>query len=199
MDRARKRDQPRDETCHRPLTETPDRMRTVPFWQTPGGAPGELLPMVALLAATGLLVLAIACANIAGLVLVRGMSRQGEIALRLALGATCARIVRLLIVENLVLAVPGAILGVVLAARGFPVLVSDMYALMAPQRLFFNVAVDRLVIAYGVLVGIGSAVVFGFVPALQSARVDLVSAMSDVSPRGAARLVGFAEEHDLAL
>src|SRR5476649_463741 len=99
----------------RPLTDTPDRMRTVPFWQTPGGAPSEMLPMVAVLAATGLLVLTIACANIAGLVLVRGMSRQGEIALRLALGATRARIVRLLIVENLVLAAPGVILEIVLA------------------------------------------------------------------------------------
>ena len=171
----------------RPLTETPDRMRTVPFWQTPGGAPSEMLPMVAVLAATGLLVLTIACANIAGLVLVRGMSRQGEIALRLALGATRTRIVRLLIVENLVLAVPGAILGVVLAARGIPVLVGYAEQLAAPQRLFFNIAVDRLVIAFAALVGGGSALVFGFVPALQSSRVDLVSVMSDVSPRGTAR------------
>ncbi|HMB81476.1 MAG TPA: ADOP family duplicated permease, partial [Vicinamibacterales bacterium] len=171
----------------RPLTETPDRMRTVAFWKTPGGAPGELLPMVGVLAATGLLVLLIACANIAGLVLVRGMSRRGEIALRLALGATRARIVRLLIVENLVLAVPGVILGVVLAARGIPVLVSEAGALLAPQRFFVNMAVDRLVIAYAALVGVGSAVVFGIVPALQGSRVDLVSVMSDVSPRGTAR------------
>ncbi|HEY2906943.1 MAG TPA: ABC transporter permease [Vicinamibacterales bacterium] len=171
----------------RALTETPDRMRVVPFWKTPGGAPVTVLPTLAVVAAMGLLVLVIACANIAGLVLVRGISRQGEIALRLALGATRARVVRLLVVENLVLAVPGAILGVVLAARGIPVLVSYAEGLVAPQRLFFNIAVDRLVIAYAVLVGVGSAVVFGFVPALQSSRVDLVSVMSDASPRGTAR------------
>ncbi|MCU1386165.1 MAG: permease [Acidobacteria bacterium] len=171
----------------RPLAETPDRIRTVPFWQTPGGAPTQLLPMVGVLAATGLLVLTIACANIAGLVLVRGMSRHGEIALRLALGATRARVVRLLIVENLVLAVPGVILGIVLAARGIPVLVSEASALLAPQRFFFNTAVDHLVIAYAALVGVGSAVVFGVVPALQGSRVDLVSVMSETSPRGTTR------------
>jgi predicted permease len=135
----------------------------------------------------GLLVLTIACANIAGPVLVRGMSRQGEIALRLALGATRTRIVRLLIVENLVLAVPGAILGVVLAARSIPVAVSWAEQLAAPQRIFFNMAVDRFVIGFAALVGVVSTLVFGFVPALQSSRVDLVSVMSDVSPRGTGR------------
>jgi predicted permease len=172
----------------RPLTDAAERLRAVPFWQTPGGAPEHLLPTLTVLAAMGLLVLMIACANIAGLVLVRGMSRRGEIALRLALGATRTRIVRLLIVENLVLALPGAILGIVLASRGIPVLVSYAEALAAPQRLFFNIEVDRLVIGCAVLVACGSALAFGFVPALQSSRVDLVSVINeDASPRGASR------------
>ena len=66
---------------------------------------------------------------VAGLVLVRGVSRRGEIAVRLALGATRARIVRLLIAENLVLAVPGAVLGVLLAERAIPLLVGYAEAL----------------------------------------------------------------------
>ena len=136
----------------------------------------------------GLLVLLIACANIAGLVLVRALSRRGEIAVRLALGATRTRIVRLLIVENLVLALPGAALGVLLASRAIPLLVGYADQLAAPQRLFFNIEVDSLVIGFTALVACACALVFGFVPALRSSRVDLVSVINeDASPRGASR------------
>ena len=99
-----------------------ERLRVVPFWQSPGSGQTYMLPTLIVLSAMGLLVLLIACANIAGLVLVRGVSRRGEIAVRLALGATRTRIVRLLIVENLVLALPGAVLGILLAWHGIPVL-----------------------------------------------------------------------------
>ena len=172
----------------RPLTEAAERLRVEPFWKTPGGAPIILLPTLIVLGAMGLLVLTIACANLAGLVLVRGVSRRGEIAVRLALGATRRRIVRLLIIENLVLAVPGALLGVLLAGQGIPVLVGYAERLAAPERLFFNIEVDWLVIAFAAVAACGSALVFGFVPALQSSRVDLVSVINqDASPRGAPR------------
>jgi len=172
----------------RPLADAAERLRVVPFWQEPYGAPTVLLPTLGVLSAMGLLVLMIACANIAGLVLVRGLSRRGEIAVRLALGATRTRIVRLLVVENLVLAVPGALLGVLLAARGIPVLVGYAEGLAAPDRIFFNAGVDGLVIGFAVLVACASALAFGFVPALQSSRVDLVTVINeDASPRGAAR------------
>src|SRR5262249_4559016 len=130
----------------------------------------------------------IACANIAGLVLVRGVSRRGEIAVRLALGATRARIIRLLIVENLVLALPGAIIAVLLAQRGIPVLAGYAERLAAPERVFFNIEADSLVIGFAAIVACASALVVGFVPALQSTRVDLVSTINeDASPRGASR------------
>ena len=157
----------------------------MPFWQTPDSVQTYLLPAVVVLSAMGLLVLLIACTNIAGLVLVRGISRRGEIALRLALGATRTRIVRLLIVENLVLAVPGAVLGVLLAWRGIPMFVNYLEWLAAPQRIFLNIEVDRLVTTFAALVACGSALVFGFVPALRSSRVDLASVINeDASPRG---------------
>ena len=172
----------------RPLTDAAQRLKVVRFWQTPGSGPTFILPTLSVLSPMGLLVLMIACANIAGLVLVRGVSRRGEIAVRLALGATRTRIVRLLVVENLVLAVPGAVFGVLLARNAIPVLVSYAERLAAPQLVFFNIEVDGLVIGFTALVACGSALVFGFVPALQSSRVDLVSVINeDASPRGASR------------
>ena len=172
----------------RPFTDAAQRLRVVPFRQMPQGAPSFVLPTLGVLSAMGLLVLTIACANIAGLVLVRGLSRRGEIAVRLALGATRTRIVRLLIVENIVLALPGAFLGVLLAGQGIPVLVGYAEWLATPERVFFNIEVDHWVIGFAALVACGSALVFGFVPALRSSRVDLVSVINeDASPRGASR------------
>ena len=76
-----------------------------------------------------------------------------------------------------------------LPGRGFPPLVNYAEWLAAPQRLFFNIEGDGLVIAFSALVATCvSALVFGLVPALQSTRVDLVSVINeDASPRGAAR------------
>jgi predicted permease len=172
----------------RPLTETAQRLRVVPFWRSPNGAQTYLLPTLIVLVAMGLLVLAIACANIAGLVLVRGVSRRGEIAIRLALGAARARIIRLLVVENVVLALPGALFGVLLAREAIPVLVGYVERLALPARVFFNIEVDSAVIGFAAFAACASALMFGFVPALQSSRVDLVSVINeDASPRGAAR------------
>ena len=174
--------------AERPLTDPAQHLRVVPFWQSPSGGQRYMMPTMTVLIGMGLLVLAIACANIAGLVLVRGFSRRGEIAMRLALGATRARVIRLLLVENIVLAVPGAVLGMLLAYRGLPFFISYAEWLAAPQRLFFNVEVDALVIGFAAAAACGCALLFGFIPAMQSSRVDLVSVINeDASPRGAAR------------
>ena len=175
-------------TADRPPAPIAYRLRLVPFRQSPTGGQTYALPAIVVLSAMGLLVLMIACANIAGLVLVRGVARRGEIALRLALGATRTRIVRLLIAENLVLALPGAFFGVVLALRGIPVLIGYAEWLAAPQRIFLNIGVDRLVIGFSVVIACTSALVFGFIPALQSSRVNLLSVMKlDLAPSGGAR------------
>jgi len=172
----------------RPAADTAHRLIVAPFWQMPHGAPGFILPTLGVLTAMAFLVLMIACANVAGLVLVRGVSRRGEIAVRLALGATRARIVRLLVVETLVLAAPGAFLGVLIARHGIPMLVGYAERLAAPQRVFFNIEVDALVIGFATVTACACAFVFGFVPALRSSGIDLVVAINeDASPRSAPR------------
>ena len=163
------------------------QVTVVPIWESPFGAQTYMLPAVAVLGAMGALLLVIVCANVAGLVLVRGVARHGEIAVRLALGASRSRILRLLLVENMALAVPGAALGVVLAWYGLPLMWSGAVRAV-PMRLFFNMSVDWTVIGFAALTACASAVFFGFVPALRSSRLDLVSVMKDdLSPRGAAR------------
>lgn len=175
-------------SADRPITDAAQRLRLAPFWRSPTGAQTFILPTLGVLTIMGVFVLLVACANIAGLVLVRGVARRGELAVRLALGATRARIVRLLVLENLVLAVPGTVFGITLALRGIPLLIAYADQLAAPQHVFFNTAVDGVVIAFAVLVACGSALVFGFVPALQNSRIDLVSVINeDASTRGAAR------------
>ena len=104
------------------LKDPEQQVTVVPIWESPFGAQTYMLPAVAVLGAMGALLLVIVCANVAGLVLVRGVARRGEIAVRLALGASRSRILRLLLVENLALAVPGAALGVVLAWHGLPLM-----------------------------------------------------------------------------
>lgn len=169
-----------------PLQDFSQRLTVLPIWRSPYGAQTYLLPAVIVIGVMGGLFLLIVCANVAGLVLVRGVSRRGEIAARLALGASRTRIVRLLLTENLVLAVPGAAAGLVLAWRALPLAFSRVTA-NTPQ-LFFDLSVDRLVIGFAAMAGCASLLFFGFLPALRSSQVDLGSVMKDaLSPRGAAR------------
>ncbi len=173
------------------VTDVAERLKVIRIWQSPYGAQTYLLPSVLVLGAMGLLLLLIVCANIAGLVLVRGVSRRGEIGVRLALGATRARILRLLFVENLMLTIPGTVIGLLLLWGGLPLLWSATSlpgSSGAPGRMFMNVTIDQLVVGFSIFVACASAIVFGFVPALHSSAVDLNSVMKeDASPRGGAR------------
>ena len=158
-------------------------LTVIPIWQSPFGAQTYLLPAVTVLSAMGGLLLLIVCANIAGLALARGASQRREIAVRLALGASRTRILRLLMVECFVLAVPGAMVALALVPQLYHLVESAAIA-AAPVRLFFNFSVDPLVVGFCLLAALGSALTFGLFPALQSSRVDLLSAMKDdFSPR----------------
>jgi putative ABC transport system permease protein len=124
----------------------------------------------ALLVASGL-VLAIACANLAGLFLARVAARRHEIAVRSAVGASRGRLVRQLMTESLMLSLAGGALGALIAQWGVDLFVSTVGAPREAEWLEF--AVDLRVLAFTLAASIGAALIFGVVPAVRGSRVDL--------------------------
>jgi putative ABC transport system permease protein len=134
--------------------------------------------LIILLGAVGL-VLLIACVNVANLMLTRAMGRQRELAIRTAIGAARARIVRQLLTESLLLAVLGGGLGVLLATWGTSGL-GRLAALYLPRA--GTIAVDGRVLAFAGLLSVVTGLAFGILPALQASRTDLQGALRDAGP-----------------
>jgi putative ABC transport system permease protein len=128
------------------------------------------------LAAVGLLLL-IACSNVANLMLARATMREKEFALRVVLGAGRARLVRLVMIESLVLAAGGAMLGILLAWGGLRSLVAAMPPGVIPA--WSVIELNAPVLAFTLCVGVLTALFFGLVPAFQSSRRDLNSPLRD--------------------
>ena len=131
---------------------------------------GEMKPAVLILLAASMLLLVIACINVANLLLIRGAAREQELAVRTALGAGKGRLARQLLTESLVLGLAGGLVGVVLAALAVKALV-----LAAPAELprLDQIRLDGRVLAAAVAVSIISSLAFGLAPALWAWRTDL--------------------------
>ena len=137
-------------------------------------------------------VLLIACGNVANLLLSRAAIREKEIAIRAAVGAGRFQLVRQLMAESLVLFLAGGALGLVLAVAGVALLRGAGPA--AIPRLG-EVAVDLRVVAFTLAASLGTAAVFGMVPALRASRVDPNTALKE-GGRGSAGTSAFGLGHD---
>ncbi len=146
---------------------------------------GNMADPLYVLMAVVALVLIIACANVANLLLARSQARSREIAIRLAIGAGRVRLLRQLLIESLVLAMSGCVLGLGFAFAGIRFLQTlkvptDIPVVIAPQ-------LDQRVLLYSLIAAVLSALVFGIAPAWQALKTDLVPALRSAGLTASAR------------
>jgi predicted permease len=153
-------------------------------------------PVLILMTIVGVILL-IACANIAGLLLARGTSRQREIATRLAVGAPRARLIYQLLTESLLLSAAGGVAGFTFAYllnRFTPSLLSQLMPITNGTNRNVGAATspDVHIVAFAVAVILATGIVFGLIPALRATRVDLLSMMKQTASNAAGKAPGFS-------
>jgi predicted permease len=172
-----------------PATNTATSGDVLSFWQSPRGPQRMLVGSLAMLQGVMVLLLLAVCGNTANLTLARASARQKEVSARLALGAARWRIISLLFSESLLLATLGAILGALIALWGSNAMRAVPMPTPAGLTIRFDTAVDGVTLGFAVLLGLGSAVLFGALPAIQLSRTTPnLSARSSVTPAGRSSL-----------
>ena len=145
---------------------------------------GNVRPTLLILAGAVGLVLLIACANVANLLLVRAAARQREFAIRAAIGAGRSRIFRQLLTESVVLSVAGGVAGLALGLAAIRALLAvNTAGLPRLGEKGTLVGADWRVLGFTILISLGTGIVFGLIPAVQSSKTDLNSALKETSGR----------------
>jgi predicted permease len=125
----------------------------------------EMYPLLAMVGILGLLILVVACSNLGGLLLARGITREREIAIRVAVGAGRGRLIRQLLTESLVLALLGLAAGMALGS-----IVLRLLIVKTELPAWLNAMPDWRVTAFAVAMGFVAAILFGLTPSLQVAK-----------------------------
>ena len=159
-----------------PATNRGRGVRLFPLWKTPFNNAGTLFPTLSVALAVVCFVLLIACANVGNLLLVKAFGRRHEMTVRLAIGAGRGRLLKQLLTEGLILSAIAAACGL-LAANWC----RNLLPLLLPSRggvtMRLPGEIDWRVLVMSTGICLISAVFFGLVPALQSSKIDLVSAL----------------------
>jgi len=163
-----------------PATDKGNNFRFEQAGSLPPRDKSSVLLFLAALSIVVLLVLAIACANVANLLLAQTIGRQKEMAVRLALGATRYRILRQMVLESVLLALAGGGLGILLSLWTTQALSS--FRLPAPVPLDLTLSVDWRVIAYTFVLSVGAGLIFGITPAWAASHPMLSNALKGEDP-----------------
>lgn len=152
-------------------------LRVLPVWKAPYGGQAMLRPVLSILFAVSLGVLLIVAANLANLLLARATVRQKEVAIRLALGAGRARLIRQLLTESLVLALVGGLLGVLVADWGATLFKAFLPPTYLP--IGYNFTLNGGTLLFTLTLTLVTALVFGLVPAFQASGLNLNSTLKE--------------------